>query len=98
MSKNLKPLAKMFIVSFDSLIEDDADADTAISNAMNSATHYVKFEITNAVLKSMKWVNGDGSKLTDSLSSVDCKDITMTVKTTEKLIYHTVNPTEISSS
>ena len=98
MSKNLKPLAKMFIVSFDSLIEDDADADTAISNAMNSATHYVKFEITNAVLKSMKWVNGDGSKLTDSLSSVDCRDISMTVKTAEKLILHTVNSTEISSS
>ena len=82
LSKGLKPMEKMFIISFS---EDPSSArgstvDEKISSAYLTSDNSVCFEVSKLVVKSMKWANGDGSKLTDSLSSVDCKDIAFTVK------------------
>jgi hypothetical protein len=93
MSRGLKPMEKMFISTFN---KDCAEAsgtttDDKLRNAFTNSDKRVLFEISKLVVKSMKWVNGDGSKLTDSLSSVDCKDITLTIKNgKDKLIVHTL--------
>lgn len=79
-SKNLTPLKKMFVASFDKDLST-ANAGETLASVIASSSNSVIFTISDAVMKSMKWTNGDGSKLMDSLSSVDCKDITMTVKT-----------------
>ena len=81
MSKGLKPMEKMFISTFNGdCAEIEGTTDEKLHNAFNASTKSLLFEINKLVVKSMKWVNGDGSKLTDSLSSVDCKDITLTIK------------------
>lgn len=93
MSKGLKPMEKMFISTFDKdCAEVDGDTtDDKLHNAFTKSDKYVLFEISKLVVKSMKWVNGDGSKLTDSLSSVDCKDITLTIKNGKnKLVINTL--------
>ncbi len=84
MSKGLKPMEKMFIASFNGTI-DPTDKDlevtgSRLNTAFASSKNSILFEASKLVVKSMKWVNGDGSKLTDSLSSTDCKDIAFTVK------------------
>lgn len=89
MSKGLKPMEKMYIISFNGEVDEDK-----VSDAYNNSECSVCFEATKLVVKSMKWVNGDGSKLTDSLSSVDCKDITLTIKrggTETSLIKNTID-------
>lgn len=83
MSKGLKPMEKMFIISFNGEVDEDK-----VSDAYNNSGCSICFEATKLVVKSMKWVNGDGSKLTDSLSSTDCKDIAFTVKRTAVLGSH----------
>lgn len=100
MSKGLKPMEKMFIISFseDPSSARGSTADEKISSAYLTSDNSVCFEISKLVVKSMKWANGDGSKLTDSLSSVDCKDIVLKVTrkgsgqgTNAKLIAHTLD-------
>lgn len=84
MSRGLKPLEKMFVLSFDISCDHEAlvghPASDRLVQAYLRAEHYVLFDISKVVIKSMKWVNGDGSKLTDSLTSTDCRDISLTVK------------------
>lgn len=81
LSKGLKPMEKMFITSFNGLVEDSEASSTGelLRNAYRDSDKSIMFEISKLVVKSMKWVNGDGSKLTDSLSSVDCKDVVLTI-------------------
>lgn len=97
MSKGLKPLGKMFIASFNGTIDpDDLDIDgTKLSNAFENSENNILFEVSDLVVKSMKWVNGDGSKLTDTLSSVDCKDISFTVKRMATLGTHGPNSSKL---
>ena len=83
MSKGLKPMEKMFIISFNGEVDENK-----VSDAYDNSECSICFEATKLVVKSMKWVNGDGSKLTDSLSSTDCKDIAFTVKRTAVLGSH----------
>lgn len=84
MSKGLKPMEKMFISSFNGdCTEIEGTSDEKLHNAFAGSSKSLLFEINKLVVKSMKWVNGDGSKLTDSLSSVDCRDITLTIKCDE---------------
>lgn len=81
LSKGLLPLNKMYLSSF-SYDPRSATADsnlTKLHQMYNVSEHSVLFTISNVVLRSMKWVNGDGSKLTDSLSSVDCQDISLEI-------------------
>lgn len=81
MSKGLKPMEKMFISTFnEDCAEFEGTSDEKLHNAFKASTKSLLFEINKLVVKSMKWVNGDGSKLTDTLSSVDCRDITLTIK------------------
>ena len=88
MSKGLKPMEKMFIISFNGEVDENK-----VSDAYNNSGCSICFEATKLVVKSMKWVNGDGGKLTDSLSSTDCRDISLTIKrdtagNRESLILH----------
>lgn len=82
LSKGLKPMEKMFISTFDKDCAEvtGATTDEKLHNAFKGSDKSLLFEINKLVVKSMKWVNGNGSKLTDSLSSVDCRDIVLTIK------------------
>lgn len=87
MTKGLQPLPKMFIASYDGGARTDNPDDSVCK---------VLFTVTDAVVKSMKWVNGDGSKLTDSLSSVDCRNITLTITNeSHNLITHTAFSSDV---
>jgi hypothetical protein len=77
LSKGSKPLSEMRIVTFDSEISSDYfdSAADAIIDAFTKSKNRLEFCAEELVIKSARWVNGDGSKLTDSISSTDCKNI-----------------------
>jgi hypothetical protein len=81
-SKGLLPLDKMYLSSFSYDPRTVAAGEAPLKELQemyDASDHSVLFTISNVVLRSMKWVNGDGSKLTDSLSSVDCQDISLEI-------------------
>lgn len=86
LSKGLKPLKKMEIISFDGEMVDmpNEDATTVITQSYSKSKNRLSFIAEDLVIKSARWVNGDGSKLTDSISSTDCKNITLMVARTPK--------------
>lgn len=87
MSKGLKPMEKMFISTFnEDCTEFEGTTDEKLHEAFEASAKSLLFEINKIVVKSMKWVNGDGSKLTDTLSSVDCRDIVLTIKNGADLV------------
>lgn len=80
LSKGSKPLSEMRIVTFDSEISDNfGNAADAITNAFYKSKNRLEFCAEDLVIKSVRWVNGDGSKLTDSISSTDCKNIELMI-------------------
>lgn len=87
MSKGLKPMRKMYIASYTS----EYDGDGTIPTVIRTSGKYLIFDIDKVVIDSMKWPNGDGSKLVDALSSTNCRSISMIVKNgNEKLIINTL--------
>ena len=70
MCKGLRPMEKAYILSYDTDCRDgNHDPKTAYGNADKS----FMIDITNCVIKSLERPNGDGSKLVDNVSSVDCQ-------------------------
>lgn len=75
MSKNMGPVPEMSIRSFNSEL-----GEGGIAEAMTKADKSVTFTMSDAILKSLQWQRGDGSKIMDSLSSVSCRRIEMSIK------------------
>ena len=69
MCKGMRPLDKAFILSYD---KDCTDGSTPKSAYKDSDKSFA-IDITKAVIRSIERPNGDGSKLVDNMSSVDCQ-------------------------
>lgn len=103
MTKGLTPLKKMYIFSYDGAYVPKADTELGdyglgIESAFKESERNLVFTLKDLVIKSMKWTNGDGGKLTDSISSVDCRDLVLIIKSGRpKLFRNTLSspdPTE----
>jgi hypothetical protein len=83
--KNLAPMSEMSIVSYDlccnakDAIENTSGADE-LGKAVSAAKNKLKWDLKNLVIKSMSWMRGDGEKIMDQISSVECQTITMNIK------------------
>lgn len=88
--KGMAPVPLMHILSYNSTVEtyDGPDTDTKPTHAeaYDASSLSLDVEITNCVIRSLQWQNGDGGKLQDSISSADCQKISMTFKTTRSTI------------
>lgn len=79
--KGLAPVPLMHILSYNEEVDmDDQDMDTH-AEAFTASEYSLDIEITNCVIKSLQWQNGDGGKLQDAISSADCQKIIMTITT-----------------
>ncbi len=84
--KNLAPMDGISIVSYDSCcnsstVSNSLDSDkleTAISCSNNSITWCLE----GLVIKTMSWQRGEGEKILDQISSVECRSIEMKIKIT----------------
>lgn len=83
--KNLSQMPKMSVVSYDLCCNSkDAINDTTNTDELGKAIHAsknkLKWDLKNLVIKSMSWMRGDGEKIMDQISSVECQTITMSFK------------------
>lgn len=76
MTKGLKPIETMHIVSYDQTVDTSAPS---WSGAIANSTKKVDIAITKCEVKSLQWQNGDGSKLQDVISSSMCQKIEFTI-------------------
>ena len=86
MCKGLKPMSKVKFVSFSGTVcKDDGGAKNSeynekIAEAIKASNYSFDIELNNSVVKSITYSKGEGGKMSDSLSSVDCSGIKITVK------------------
>ena len=86
MCKGLKPMSKVKFVSFSGTVcKDDGGAENPeynekIAEAIKASNYSFDIELKNSVVKSITYSKGEGGKMSDSLSSVDCSGIKITVK------------------
>ena len=89
MCKGLKPMSKVKFVSFSGTVcKDDGGAENSeynekIAEAIKASNYSFDIELYNSVVKSITYSKGEGGKMSDSLSSVDCSGIKITVKRNE---------------
>ena len=89
MGKNLAPLEWVNFITYDESMRDNwREAHTTIVDAYDDSEHVVWIQAKNSTVKSTTTPKGDGSKLQDSLSSVECDEIIITVKNNRENIWH----------
>ena len=85
MCKGLRPMSKVKFVSFSGTVCKDDKAENPeynekIAEAIKASNYSFDIELKNSVVKSITYSKGEGGKMSDSLSSVDCSGIKITVK------------------
>ncbi len=80
LSKNLAPISLITLMTYNASARDSG---TDIETAISSSTRKAEFAIDKCVIKSVPYQKGDGSKLQDQLSSVECRYLTLTVTDTD---------------
>ena len=84
MCKGLKPTPTVTFTTFSGTMcnNDTANttADSTIKDVHDESEKYMDFVFTDSVIKSITYPKGEGGKMSDSLSSVDCKGVTISVK------------------
>ena len=91
MCKGLKPMSKVKFVSFSGTVCNDDKGENSenpeynekIAEAIKASNYSFDIELKNSVVKSITYSKGEGGKMSDSLSSVDCSGIKITVKRNE---------------
>lgn len=76
MTKGLKPISEMHIVSYDGTL-DPSNANW--TDAITNSAKRLDIDIRTCEVKSLQWQSGDGSKLQDVISSSMCGTIEFTV-------------------
>ena len=78
-------MRKVKFVSFSGTVCEDDKAENPeynekIAEAIKASNYSFDIELYNSVVKSITYSKGEGGKMSDSLSSVDCSGIKITVK------------------
>lgn len=88
LAKGMRPIPAIKLIAYSgsnrnppsgsSSSDDEPDHPTDDEVAKNS-TYRLEFNIRDCVIKSMTWPKGNGGKIQDSISSAECKDISLDV-------------------
>lgn len=90
--KKLAPAKDFLVVSYDACRNDLAisqESTDTLMDAINISKNRIQFHFIDTVIKALSWQRGDGQKIMDSLSSAECWEIDITVKTDRGTI---INP------
>lgn len=82
-SKNLRPMETLTVAGYDKSCHDNPSSYPTILSAFQASANSVKVTIKDAAIKSIKYPNGDGSKLVDNISSVECSYLEIDIKTSK---------------
>lgn len=83
MAKGLKPIPLVTLAAYDKSIRDPEYMDVVdYSSALADSDESMTVELTDVVIKSLTWPKGNDQKLQDTISSAECKKITITVVNT----------------
>ena len=92
MGKNLAPLEYVnFITYADSYRDRYRSNYTSVVDAYEGSENVVRIQAINSTVKTSSTPKGDGSKLQDSLSSVECDEIIITVKNKNPTVWASGN-------
>ena len=78
LAKGLAPMEKAYFVSY-SLSMRDEDLPS-ITDAIDQSPYFIKVAFTDSTVATMEWPSGDGSKIMDVLSSVQCTSMEITIR------------------
>lgn len=83
MCKGLKPTPTVTFTTFNGMVcgndTGSTTADQSIKGAHDNSVRSMDFVFKDSVIKSITYPKGEGGKMSDSLSSVDCGNMSMTV-------------------
>ena len=77
--KGLAPMAKAWFVTYSDSMRDHPEIYASRYEALAGSTRSVIYYAIDSTVKSMTWQKGDGSKMMDALSSVECTNVIMRV-------------------
>lgn len=78
LAKDLRPIPAITLMSYNTAVRDGDGANLA--ECLSKATRSFRFDVSECAVKSVTWQKGDGSKLVDTISSSDCKDISIVIE------------------
>lgn len=96
MTKGLKPIPSILLATYDASMRDGSYEN--IKAAFDASANSYLFSVKDCVVKSITWQKGDGSKLQDSISSSECRDISFVVKSAGVTADISVSPMHTVSS
>lgn len=83
MTKGMKPIPLVTLAAYDKSIRDPEYTDIDdYSSALADSDQSMTVELTEVVIKSLTWPKGNDQKLQDTISSAECKKITLTIVNT----------------
>lgn len=88
MAKGLKPIPLVTLAAYDKSIRDDYDYAGAVGSvasyetAINDSDESFTVTLEEVVIKSLTWPKGNDQKLQDTISSAECKKITISIVNT----------------
>ena len=89
MGKNLAPLEYVNFITYDESYRDAySDRYDSIVGAYLASQHVVWIQARNSTVKTSSTPKGDGSKLQDTLSSVECDEIIIRVRNNKPMIWN----------
>lgn len=90
--KKLAPAKDFLVVTYDACRNDMAispESTDTLMDAIDVSKNRIQFHFTDVVIKALSWQRGDQQKIMDSLSSAECWEIDVTVRTDRSTI---INP------
>ena len=92
MGKNLAPLEYANFITYDESYRDEYQkTHRSIVEAFNESEHSVWIRARNSTVKTSSTPKGDGSKLQDSLSSVECDEIIIRIRNKKEKVWDDTN-------
>lgn len=89
MGKNLAPLEYVNFITYDESYRDAYHEEyDSIVGAYLASQHVVWIQARNSTVKTSSTPKGDGSKLQDTLSSVECDEIVIRVRNNKPMIWN----------
>lgn len=81
-AKGMRPIPKIKLVSYSGSVRPANSSDeppSPIADVIKTSDHRLELLIDECVIKSMTWPKGNGGKLQDSISSAECKEMSLKI-------------------
>ena len=81
MSKGLAPMKQVDFITYNLSYRDDPTLDDIV-DAWEDSPYRIGFTLIDSTVNAMSWSDGEGEKITDTLQSVECTKVLVTIRNT----------------